>query len=285
MRTLHLRTSFLIGLLIALLLPNMHCDAAVTGDIQSDPIILNENTTKNTFISKDGNIKYFKLIVKEPGTATIKLTSKKLKKDATITLFYDDNEVYREETFAKYHKKSKSTAGTLTTSQLLQPGQYNIRVSTARLSKKAAFTLAISFKTFHCEDIEPNNSEANAQPIIVANSKHVKKYQMLLSGEPNSLDMIDQFKFTLRKSQRVKISATANGTDRIRILLKKKTDDASETINSDSKNQYFISKKGKNTFTYTTDQPLSKGTYFIMVWLDDSQNIQVPYTIKVEQVK
>ena len=63
---------------------------------------------------------------------------------------------------------------------------------------------------------------------------------MLLSGETFEQDLIDQFQFKLNKAQKIRITATAKGTDRIHIF---------------------------------------------MVWLEDTQKIQVPYTIKVESVK
>lgn len=63
---------------------------------------------------------------------------------------------------------------------------------------------------------------------------------MLLSGETFEQDLIDQFQFKLNKAQKIRMTATAKGTDRIRIF---------------------------------------------MVWLEDTQKIQVPYTIKVESLK
>ena len=108
---------------------------------------------------------------------------------------------------------------------------------------------------------------------------------MLLSGETFEQDLIDQFQFKLNKAQKIKITATAKGTDHIRILLKKKTADGSDIINTDTTEQYFVSNKGKNVFSYTTDKTLTKGTYYIMVWLEDTQKIQVPYTIKAEIAK
>ena len=108
---------------------------------------------------------------------------------------------------------------------------------------------------------------------------------MLLSGETFEQDLIDQFQFKLNKAQKIRITSTAKGTDRIRILLKKQTADGSEILNTDSDKQYFVTKNGKCTFSYTTDKKLEKGTYYIMVWLEDTQKIQVPYTIKVESLK
>lgn len=259
---------------------SLHAYAAVTGDLKSDPIILSQKQTKNTVFTKDGNAKYFKLIVKETGTITISFSSDKLKKNASVALFYDEGGVYCDQITAKYSKKTKTTKGTLTSSKLLMPGQYNITVNTDTVSKNTKFTLKTTFKKYNCDDIEPNNKEDLAQTIAVKSKKSAQKYQMLLSGETNTVDMIDYFTFDLKSAKKIKVTASSQSTDRIRILIKKKTATGTEVINTKESEQYFVSKKGKNIFSYTTQNALPKGTYYIMVWLDDGQNIQVPYTIQ-----
>lgn len=254
--------------------------AAVTGDLKSDPIILEEKQTKNTCFTKDGNVKYFRLIVKETGTATISFSTNKLKKNAIISLYYDEGGVYKDQTTAKYTKKSKMVKGSLTSSRLLMPGQYNIVINTEKVTKDTKFTIKTTFKKYDCDDIEPNNKEETAQSISIKSKKNAKKYNMLLSGETNSLDMIDYFSFDLKSSKKIAIRASAQGTDNIRVLIKKKTDNGTELINSKENEQYFVSEKGKNSFVYKSAKALSKGTYYVMIWLDDSQKIQVPYTVQ-----
>lgn len=258
--------------------------AAVTGDMKSDPIILEQKQTKNTSFAKDGNVKYFKLIVKETGTITISFASSKLKKNAIVSLFYDEGGVFCDQMTAKYSKKTKTTTGTLRSSKLLMPGQNNIIVNTDTVSKDTKFTLKTTFKKYACDDIEPNNKEDLAQPMVVKSQKSVKKYQMILSGETNSVDMIDYFTFDLKSAKKIKVTASSQETDRIRVLIKKKTETGTEVINTKESEQYFVSQKSKNTFSYTTKKALSKGTYYIMVWLEDGQNMQVPYTIQASTV-
>lgn len=264
--------------LLSFFLP-FQAHAAVTGDVKSDPIILTQKQTKNTLFTKDGNVKYFKLIVKETGNVTVSLSSNKLKKNISIELVYDESGIYVDLATAKYSKKAKAVKGSLTSSKLLMPGQYNIVVKTGKVSKDTKFTLKTSFKKYICDDKEPNNKEDLAQHMAVNSKKNVKKYQMLLSGETNSLDMIDYFTFDLKSAKKVKITATAQGTDHIRVLIKKKTDTGMVMINTKENEQYFVLKNGKSMFSYTTDT-LSKGTYYIMVWLDEEQKTQVPYTIQ-----
>lgn len=270
-----------LSLILIIMVPQTLCRAAVTGDIESDPIVMSTKQKVNTSFKKNGNVKYFRLIVKEMGTIKIKFASSELKKDATVTFFYDDNQVYKDELIIKYNRKSNETTGTLESTKLLQPGQYILRVNTSKVSKKVKFSFETSFDVYKSNDLEPNNSEENAQEMAISTKNKAPVYHMLLSGEPNSLDMIDQFRFHLQKEQKIQISATAKGTDRIRVLIKRKTDSGSETINTDATEQYFTYKNGKSVFNYKSKNPFAKGDYYIMVWLEEGQTKQVPYTIKV----
>lgn len=256
----------------------------LTGDLESDPIAIQQNQEKKSSIVKNGRSKYFKVIVTTTGNLTIKLTSDSLKKDGTLTLIYDDNNVYYDQVNITYNKKAKKANATLTSSRIVAPGQYRIVVNTETVSQKTPFTLSTKMKAYKCDDQEPNEKEETAQKIVVKSGKKAISYKMLLSGETFEQDLIDQFVFKLNKAQKIKITANAKGTDRVRILLKEKTATGSEILNTDTTDQYFISSKGKNTFSYTTDKALPKGTYYIMVWLEDTQKIQVPYTIKAELI-
>lgn len=257
----------------------------LTGDLESDPITIQQKQEQKSSITKNGHSKYFKVIVTDSGYLTIKLTSDSLKKGGTLTLIYDDNNVYYDQVNITYNKKTKKANATLNSSRIVAPGQYRVVVNTETVSKKTPFTLFTKIKAYKCNDQEPNEKEETAQKITVASGKKAISYKMLLSGETFEQDLIDQFEFKLNKAQKIKITASAKGTDRIRILLKEKTADGSEILNSDTSDQYFVSNKGKNTFSYTTNKMLPKGTYYIMVWLEDTQKIQVPYTIKAELVK
>lgn len=257
----------------------------LTGDLESDPITIQQKQEQKSSITKNGHSKYFKVIVTDTGYLTIKLTSDSLKKGGTLTLIYDDNNVYYDQVNITYNKKTKKANATLNSSRIVAPGQYRVVVNTETVSKKTPFTLFTKIKAYKCNDQEPNEKEETAQKITVASGKKAISYKMLLSGETFEQDLIDQFEFKLNKAQKIKITASAKGTDRIRILLKEKTADGSEILNSDTNNQYFISSKGKNVFSYTTDRALTKGTYYIMVWLEDTQKIQVPYTIRIETIK
>lgn len=225
------------------------------------------------------------MIVTDTGKLTVKFTSDSLKKDGTLTLIYDDNDVYYDQVDITYNKKAKTASGKLTSSRIVAPGQYRVVVNTDAVPQKTPFTITTSLKEYKCKDAEPNEKEESAQKIVVNAGKKAVTYPMLLSGETFEQDLIDQFQFKLNKAQKIRITSTANGTDRIRILLKKQTADGSEILNTDSDKQYFVTKNGKCTFSYTTDKKLEKGTYYVMVWLEDSQKIQVPYTIKVESIK
>lgn len=257
----------------------------LTGDLESDPITIQQKQEKKSAITKNGHSKYFKVIVTDTGYLTIKLTSDSLKKGGTLTLIYDDNNVYYDQVNIIYNKKTMKANATLNSSRIVAPGQYRIVVNTEAVSEKSAFTLSTNVKSYKCDDQEPNEKEETAQKIAVKSGAKAISYKMLLSGETFEQDLIDQFEFKLNKAQKIKIRASAKGTDRIRILLKEKTTDGSEILNSDTNNQYFISSKGKNVFSYTTDRALTKGTYYIMVWLEDTQKIQVPYTIRIETIK
>lgn len=258
---------------------------ALTGDLESDPIAIQQKQQKKSAITRLGRSKYFRVIVTDTGKLTVKFTSDSLKKDGTLTLIYDDNGVYYDQVDITYNKKTKTASGKLTSSRIVAPGQYRVVVNTDAVPQKTPFTITTSLKEYKCKDEEPNEKEEFAQKIVVNAGKKAVTYPMLLSGETFEQDLIDQFQFTLNKAQKIRITSTAKGTDRIRILLKKQTADGSEILNTDSDKQYFVTKNGKCTFSYTTDKKLEKGTYYIMVWLEDSQKIQVPYTIKVEGLK
>lgn len=258
---------------------------ALTGDLESDPIAIQQKQQKKSAITRLGRSKYFKVIVTDTGKLTVKFTSDSLKKDGTLTLIYDDNDVYYDQVDITYSKKAKTASGKLTSSRIVAPGQYRVVVNTDAVPQKTPFTITTSLKEYKCKDAEPNEKEESAQKIVVNTGKKAVTYPMLLSGETFEQDLIDQFQFKLNKAQKIRITSTAKGTDRIRILLKKQTADGSEILNTDSDKQYFVTKNGKCTFSYTTDKKLEKGTYYVMVWLEDSQKIQVPYTIKVESLK
>lgn len=258
---------------------------ALTGDLESDPIAIQQKQQKKSAITRLGRSKYFKVIVTDTGKLTVKFTSDSLKKDGTLTLIYDDNDVYYDQVDITYNKKAKTASGKLTSSRIVAPGQYRVVVNTDAVPQKTPFTITTSLKEYKCKDAEPNEKEESAQKIVVNTGKKAVTYPMLLSGETFEQDLIDQFQFKLNKAQKIRITSTAKGTDRIRILLKKQTADGSEILNTDSDKQYFVTKNGKCTFSYTTDKKLEKGTYYVMVWLEDSQKIQVPYTIKVESLK
>lgn len=252
----------------------------LTGDLESNPIILQQKQKKNSSIAKDGNSKYFKEIVTDTGNITVSVSSKELKKNGTLTLIYDDNGAYFDQTEIKYNKKTKTATATLTSSRIVMPGQYRIVVNTATMSKKTAFTITTKFKVYDCDDLESNDKEESAQKMVLKSPKKAVTYHMILSGETFEQDLIDQFTFRLKAPQKIKITASADNTDRIRILLKRKTDSGSETVNTKSTEQYFALKNGKYTFSYTTDTALPKGTYYVMVWLEDSQKTQTKYSIK-----
>lgn len=258
---------------------------ALTGDLESDPITIQQKQQKKSAITRLGRSKYFKVIVTDTGKLTVKFTSDSLKKDGTLTLIYDDNGVYYDQVDITYNKKAKTASGKLTSSRIVAPGQYRVVVNTDAVPKKTPFTITTSLKKYKCKDEEPNEKEESAQKIVVNAGKKAVTYPMLLSGETFEQDLIDQFQFKLNKAQKIRITSTAKGTDRIRILLKKQTADGSEILNTDSDKQYFVTKNGKCSFSYTTDKKLEKGTYYIMVWLEDTQKIQVPYTMKVESLK
>ena len=281
----------IVGIIICLLIV-LNCifvspvfAKTLTGDLESDPITIQQKQRTKSSITKLGHGKYFKVIVRNTGKLTVKFTSDSLKKDGTLTLIYDDNGVYYDQVDITYNKKAKTASGKLTSSRIVAPGQYRVVVNTDAVPQKTPFTITTSLKEYKCKDAEPNEKEESAQKIVVNAGKKAVTYPMLLSGETFEQDLIDQFQFKLNKAQKIRITSTAKGTDRIRILLKKQTADGSEILNTDSDKQYFVTKNGKCSFSYTTDKKLEKGTYYIMVWLEDSQKIQVPYTIKVESLK
>lgn len=281
----------IVGIIICLLIV-LNCifvspvfAKTLTGDLESDPIAIQQKQQKKSAITRLGRSKYFKVIVTDTGKLTVKFTSDSLKKDGTLTLIYDDNDVYYDQVNITYNKKAKTASGKLTSSRIVAPGQYRVVVNTDAVPQKTPFTITTSLKEYKCKDAEPNEKEESAQKIVVNAGKKAVTYPMLLSGETFEQDLIDQFQFKLNKAQKIRITSTAKGTDRIRILLKKQTADGSEILNTDSDKQYFVTKNGKCTFSYTTDKKLEKGTYYVMVWLDDTQKIQVPYTIKVESLK
>ena len=258
---------------------------ALTGDLESDPITIQQKQQKKSAITRLGRSKYFKVIVTDTGKLTVKFTSDSLKKDGTLTLIYDDNGIYYDQVDITYNKKAKTASGKLTSSRIVAPGQYRVIVNTDAVPQKTPFAITTGLKKYKCKDEEPNEKEESAQKIVVNAGKKAVTYPMLLSGETFEQDLIDQFQFKLNKAQKIRITSTAKGTDRIRILLKKQTADGSEILNTDSDRQYFVTKNGKCSFSYTTDKKLEKGTYYIMVWLEDTQKIQVPYTMKVESLK
>lgn len=85
---------------------------------------------------------------------------------------------------------------------------------------------------YDCDDIEPTNEEYLAQTKAVKSKKSAKQYQMLLSGETNTVDIIDYFPFDLKSTKKIKVTASSKPTDRIRILIKKKTAAGTEMINT-----------------------------------------------------
>lgn len=128
----------------------------------------------------------------------------------------------------------------MTSSRIVAPGQYRVVVNTDAVPQKTPFTITTGLKEYKCKDEEPNEKEESTQKIAVNAGKKAVTYPMLLSGETFEQDLIDQLQFKLNKAQKIRMTATAKGTDRIHIF---------------------------------------------MVWLEDTQKIQVPYTIKVESVK
>ena len=81
--------------------------ALITGDLESDPITIQQKQQKKSAITRLGRSKYFKVIVTDTGKLTVKFTSDSLKKDGTLTLIYDDNGVYYDQVDITYNKKAK----------------------------------------------------------------------------------------------------------------------------------------------------------------------------------
>ena len=131
----------------------------LTGDLESDPITIQQKQQKNSSITKNGRSKYFKVIVKDTGKLTIKFASDSLKKDGTLSLIYDDNGVYYDQVNITYNKNSKIAKASLTTSRIVAPGQYRIVVNTETVSKKTPFSLTTTLKEYKCNDDEPNEKE------------------------------------------------------------------------------------------------------------------------------
>lgn len=268
--------AMLVLLIMISMLPTDIMAKTVTGDVMIDPIVVQQKQTKNTKFTKDNPVKYFKVIVKEAGILKVTYSSEKMKKTVDLSLAYDDNQREVDHKTIKYNKSKKLAKGTLTSSYIVHPGAYLIIVKAgAPAAADTKFTLKTSLTKKKYNDSEPNNEVDHAQSMSI--SSKAKTYKMFLAGTEYSNDMIDYFKFNLKKDQKVKISASTNKAAEIRVLLKKKVDGAYVTVNSNVNDQYFKKNGSKYTFTYTNT--LEKGDYYLMIWLQDEQNIQVEYSI------
>lgn len=253
--------------------------ATLVGDIAGSPILLEQKQTKNTKFSAGSNIKYFRVSIKEAGVLTMSYTSTALKKPVTVTLNYDDNAKYFDTKTIKYNKSKKQAKGSMTTSCVLLPGTYNITVKTTEsLEKSAKFTFATTLKSSKLSDSEPNNSEDQAQTMKLGSSKKAPSYKLYLSGMDYGADKIDYMKFHLKKEQKVTIQASSANAATVRVLIKQKTANGYEVVNTSENEQYFEKSGSKYKFTYS--EKLKKGDYVIMFWMQEGQNQQFIYSVK-----
>lgn len=274
----------LMGVILActMLVSNVQAvKAEVTpGDSLEHAIGIQQNDKKTSVFTPESKTKFFNLYIKEQGTLKISYQSEKMKKAVKLTLDYNKAGNMSDSKTIKYNKKKKSASGTMTATYILAPGYYTVTLNApAPVAKNTKFTLKTSFKAKKYDDKEPNNAEENAQEVKLSNKP--MSYKMFLSDKQYDMDLIDYLKCSVKDNEKIKISASTNSTAKVRVLLKSKENGQTKVLNG--ANEQYFKKDGANyTFNYTSDK-LPKGEYEIMFWLEDSEDEQVEYTVKLSK--
>lgn len=269
---------FVLSVILLLPVDAVLTHAATTlGNLPMNAIQLKQNQTKKTNFTKDYNSKYFTIVVEEAGILKVTYSSDKMKKKVDLKLDYNDGINTMDTKSVKYDKKTKKATGTLTSSYIVQPGTYAFTVSTADLlTANTKFTIKTSLTPKKFDDKESNNTMPEAQAITLGSK--TSTYKMYLAGTEYAQDMMDYFKFNVKKGQKVSVKVTTKSSADMRIILKRKVEKDEEIINVDSKQQHLKKDGSKYTLSYTSDK-LEAGEYYVMVWLQNGEKEQIEYNI------
>lgn len=273
---------FTKGLCLVLALILLVCDSGIAtyadvagGSSQWNAISLTAGKAKKMKFSKDESSTYFNVTVTEVGRLRVAIDGKDIGCGAKIELFRSGTEWpdWKQEQIVKYNKLKKKLSGKLTSEYILPKGFYVVRVTPDKALKKTAkYSIKASMIDAGYDDIEPNGSEENAQPMDISSKRGVKTYKMLLSnvGLPDLTDLTDCFTFKLKNTKKFDLQLKSKKyLSDTKVIICKKESDEIKVIKS-----YEL--KGK-AFNKTIQ--LKKGTYFIKVWYYGDQTIQMPYTI------
>lgn len=251
--------------------------ASVAGKSEDNAIILKAGKKKTTkFWKGEAASIYYVISTPEQGKLQVSISAEKLGTSVDVQIRKVNTLNWDQKTTFKYNKTKKITSGTLKVTDILPVGNYIIQVTPGKvINSEKKLTISTKFTASKYNDVEPNNTEETAQKINIYTSKTQKMYLTSMKYHENQ-DLTDTMVLYPKDVETIKITfsskANVNG---VKVLLRKKTDNGYETVQS------FDASSGKISETVK----VQKGTYYLKVWCaDDSTPRQMPYTIKCEVI-
>lgn len=270
------------GLCLALMMVMLVCDCSVqanvsTGDGKSEAsaIRLTLGKTKSAKLEEGQLFIFFEVVLSEPGKLELFLSADKIGTSVDVEMYKYTNEwsFWKQEKTIKYSKSKKKLSGTMTSEDVLPRGLYIIRVKPKKILKSAKkIKLKAQLTGAGYDDVEPNSSETDAQPMDVTGKNGVRTYKMMLTNLAllDREDLMDCFSLKLKESKQLHLKLSLKKpVDDLVVLLCKKSAEGSVLVK-----QYDVTGKKLDKSV-----KLGKGTYYVKVWYRGEQVQQIPYTI------
>lgn len=204
------------------------------------------------------------ITIKEAGRINLVLSSE-IEKVSTNTNLYDTSGKKVWNLVNGVPTGNVSSPGIWNQSAFLQPGTYHFKIQSF-LGYTGNYTIKVDFKAAKTNDIEPNNTTAQAQKLTV----NKKATTGLISWN----DSVDYYKFTLPKDG----TATINITSYPKIMTLSLQDSKGVAA---IKKAYISNKNTPNSAKWKETIHLQKGTYYIKIQRNSDPDDQGKYNIGI----
>ncbi len=250
---------------------------------KANTLTISKETTDS--VKKTSAVRWYKVNVDKEGILTLSVTSKELKQNGALYLYYGDPnrvETSNQSQFLTYDKSKKTQTVMLTSETAVSKGTYYVcfRTSADTLKKKAQFTIKATLKSKSYDDIEPNQKPENAQKVTMKDIKESPvTYRMNVNSGSVNTDTIDRFRVTLSGKKGIVVKVKSAGEGTIRVMLYK--GDNKKLLNESEVKQYLSPNGKTKELVFGTSKVQTKGKYSIAVLLQDTDNCFMDYEISV----
>ena len=262
-------------LLVGCWQPTQAATIVKNGDTEVDAIELRLGKAKTASFQTGTGALFFMVELPQSGQLDVDVTCKSLGQDIVVEMYCQNNAFFKQAKAFYYDKSQKTTKGHLTAEYVTPADRYFVKVThSGELKTKKPVKITVKQKNTGYADLEPNDDDKLAQPIVVNAKKSKKTYKMLLSRveKYDLIDKTDCFTFRMTKAQKVNIAlSTKDSLNNVTLQVLKKTDSGPTVIK-----EYPL--KGKS---YNKTIKLSKGTYWLQMISADEDEYQVTYNLSV----